>query len=223
MQPGIKAVIFDMDGVIIDSEPLWRRAMVKGFNHFGMPVSEEDCRKTMGRRINEVVDLWVKHHSVTKFTALEIENTIMNNLFELIENEGKPIEGILEIFKFCRDKKLKIGLATSSSEKLMNVVLNKLQIAHIFDSAVSAQHLKYGKPNPEVFLLCANNIGIDPFNCLVIEDSVTGAIAAKAAQMTLVVVPDEGTKHQEKFAIADHNLSNMHEVLTLFNSSINWL
>ena len=108
MQPGIKAVIFDMDGVIIDSEPLWRRAMVKGFNHFSMPVSEEDCRKTMGRRINEVVDLWVKHHSVTKFTALEIENTIMNNLFELIENEGKPIEGILEIFKFCRDKKLKI-------------------------------------------------------------------------------------------------------------------
>ena len=213
MQPGIKAVIFDMDGVIIDSEPLWRRAMVKGFNHFSMPVSEEDCRKTMGRRINEVVDLWVKHHSVTKFTALEIENTIMNNLFELIENEGKPIEGILEIFKFCRDKKLKIGLATSSSEKLMNVVLNKLQIAHIFDSAVSAQHLKYGKPNPEVFLLCANNIGIDPFNCLVIEDSYNGVISGLAARMKVVCIPEKTHFPNPKLALADFQFDSMEEFL----------
>ena len=218
METGIKAVIFDMDGVIIDSEPLWRRAMVKGFNHFNMPVSEEDCRKTMGRRINEVVDHWVKYHSVTKFTSLEIENSIMEFLFEMIESEGKPIAGILEIFAFCKEKNLKVGLATSSSEKLMNKVLTKLQLTAYFDSAVSAEKLKYGKPNPEVFLICADNIGVHPFNCIVIEDSVNGAIAAKAAQMRLVVVPDEGTKNPEKFAIADHTHNNMGEVLKLFKS-----
>lgn len=218
MDASIKAVIFDMDGVIIDSEPLWRRAMVKGFNHFNMPVSEEDCRKTMGRRINEVVDLWVKYHSVTKFTSIEIETAIMDFLFELIETEGKPINGILEIFAFCKEKNLKVGLATSSSEKLMDKVLNKLQLNNYFDSAVSAEHLKYGKPHPEVFLICADNIGVHPFNCIVIEDSINGAVAAKAAQMQLVVVPDKETKHPEKFAFADHTLNNMTEVLKLFKS-----
>ncbi|MDO8999169.1 MAG: hexitol phosphatase HxpB [Bacteroidota bacterium] len=218
MLSAIKAVIFDMDGVIIDSEPLWRRAMVKGFNHYGLPISEDDCRSTMGMRINEVVDFWVKEHSITKFTSPQIEATIMANLFELIELEGKPINGVLELFAFCKEHKLKIGLATSSSEKLMAAVLNKLDLNTVFDSAVSAQHLKYAKPNPEVFLLCANNLGINPNNCLVIEDSINGAIAAKAAQMKLIVVPDEGTKHQEKFAIADYTLNNMTEVLTLFKS-----
>lgn len=218
MQTSIKAVIFDMDGVIIDSEPLWRRAMIKGFKQYGMPVSEDECRQTMGRRINEVVDHWLNYHSVTKYSSAEVELAIMDNLLELIETEGKAITGVLDLFAFCKEKKLKIGLATSSSERLMNAVLQKLQLQNTFDSAVSAEHLKYGKPHPEVFLICADNIGVSAEQCLVIEDSVTGAIAAKAARMQLVVVPDEGTKHQEKFAIADHTLPNMKEVLTLFKS-----
>ena len=71
-----------------------------------------------------------------------------------------------------------------------------------------------------MFLICANNMGVDPFECMVIEDSVTGAIAAKAAQMQLVVVPDPGTKNPERFAIADHTLNNMTEVLTLFKTLV---
>lgn len=220
MQSIIKAVIFDMDGVIIDSEPLWRRAMIKGFNQFGMPVSEDECRQTMGRRINEVVDHWVNYHSVTKYSSAEIELAIMDNLLELIESEGKAITGVLDLFTFCKERKLKIGLATSSSERLMNAVLHKLQLQNVFDSTVSAEHLKYGKPHPEVFLICADNLAIHPSECMVIEDSVNGGIAAKAAQMQLVIVPDPGTKNPEKFVIADHTLPNMKDVLTLFKSLI---
>jgi HAD superfamily hydrolase (TIGR01509 family) len=220
MQAAIKAVIFDMDGVIIDSEPLWRRAMVKGFKQFGMPVSEEDCATTMGRRISEVVDFWVKHHRITKFSSAEIELAIMDHLIELIDTEGKAIEGVLDLFEFCKEKDLKIGLATSSSERLMNTVLHKLHLKNDFDSAVSAEHLKYGKPHPEVFLVCAQNIGVLPEECMVIEDSVTGAIAAKAARMQLTLVPDPGTKNPEKFAVADHTLPTMAAVLTLFKSIV---
>ncbi|MBL7910856.1 MAG: hexitol phosphatase HxpB [Bacteroidia bacterium] len=220
MYNSVKAVIFDMDGVIIDSEPLWRRAMIKGFAQFGMPVSEDECRQTMGRRINEVVDHWLNYHSVTKYSSAEVELAIMDNLLELIESEGKAITGVLDLFTFCSEKKLKIGLATSSSERLMNAVLKKLKLEDTFNSAVSAEHLKYGKPHPEVFLICAENIGVPAEQCVVIEDSVTGAIAAKAARMQLVVVPDEDTKHPEKFAIADHTLPNMKEVLTLFKTLV---
>lgn len=218
MQAVIKAVIFDMDGVIIDSEPLWEMAMVKGFKQFDMPVSKEDCRLTMGRRINEVVDMWVKHHKVTKFTSAEIELAIIDILIELIDTEGKAIEGVIELFEFCKEKDLKVGLATSSSERLMNTVLHKLHLKNYFDSTISAEHLKYGKPHPEVFLVCAQNLGILPEECMVIEDSINGAIAAKAARMQLTVVPDPGTKNPEKFVIADHTLSNMAAVLTLFKS-----
>ncbi len=220
MQAAIKAVIFDMDGVIIDSEPLWERAMVKGFKQFNMPVSAEDCRLTMGRRINEVVEMWVKHHDVTNFTAAEIELAIIDNLIELINTEGKAIEGVIDVFEFCKEKDLKVGLATSSSERLMNTVLRKLNLKNYFHSTVSAGHLKYGKPHPEVFLVCAQNLGILPEECMVIEDSVNGAIAAKAARMQLTVVPDKGVKDPEKFVIADHTLPNMATVLTLFKQLI---
>jgi sugar-phosphatase len=214
----IKAVIFDMDGVLIDSEPLWRRAMVKGFKQFGMTVTEEECKTTMGRRINEVVNYWVNIHSVNPLKSPEIEKTIIEVLLNLIENEGKAISGVLDLLNFCKNKQLKIGLATSSSELLMQTVLNKLQIKNYFNSVVSAQNLKYGKPNPEVFLICAENLGVNPSECIVIEDSINGAIAAKAAQMHLIVVPDANSLNPEKFSIADYNLDNMNEVLNLFKT-----
>ena len=214
----IKAVIFDMDGVLIDSEPLWRRAMVKGFKQFGMTVTEEECKTTMGRRINEVVNYWVNIHSVNPLKSPEIEKTIIEVLLNLIENEGKAISGVLDLLNFCKNKQLKIGLATSSSELLMQKVLNKLQIKNYFNSVVSAQNLKYGKPNPEVFLTCAENLGVNPSECVVIEDSINGAIAAKAAQMQLIVVPDANSLNPEKFSIADYNLNTMNEVLNLFKS-----
>lgn len=218
MHPTIKAVIFDMDGVLIDSEPLWRTAMVKGFKQFGMTITEEECKTTMGRRINEVVNYWVNIHSVNPLKSPEIEKTIIEVLLNLIEKEGEAIAGVLDLLNFCKNKHLKIGLATSSSELLMQTVLNKLQIKNHFNSVVSAQNLKYGKPNPEVFLICAENLGVNPSECIVIEDSINGAIAAKAAQMHLIVVPDANSLNPEKFSIADYNLDNMNEVLNLFKT-----
>jgi HAD superfamily hydrolase (TIGR01509 family) len=218
MHPTIKAVIFDMDGVLIDSEPLWRTAMVKGFKQFGMTVTEEECKTTMGRRINEVVNYWVNIHSVNPLKSPEIEKTIIEVLLNLIEKEGEAIAGVIDLLNFCKSKHLKIGLATSSSELLMQTVLNKLQIKNHFNSVVSAQNLKYGKPNPEVFLICAENLGVNPTECVVIEDSINGAIAAKAAQMHLIVVPDANSLNPEKFSIADYNLDNMNEVLNLFKT-----
>jgi len=218
MHPTIKAVIFDMDGVLIDSEPLWRTAMVKGFKQFGMTVTEEECKTTMGRRINEVVNYWVNIHSVNPLKSPEIEKTIIEVLLNLIEKEGEAMAGVIDLLNFCKSKQLKIGLATSSSELLMQTVLNKLQIKNHFNSVVSAQNLKYGKPNPEVFLICAENLGVNPSECIVIEDSINGAIAAKAAQMHLIVVPDANSLNPEKFSIADYNLDNMNEVLNLFKT-----
>ena len=220
MQSKIKAIIFDMDGVIIDSEPLWRRAMVKGFGNKGILFTEEDCRKTTGMRFKEVTEIWIKHHNPVNVTPLQLENEVMEILIDLINKEGNIIEGVEEIFNHAKKEKLKIGLATSSSHRLMDVVLKKLNLENKFDAAVSAEFMINGKPHPEVFLFCADKLQIPPTECLVIEDSVNGVIAAKAAQMKVIAVPDAEHKHLKGFDAADYQEQNMQEVLTVIRQLI---
>ncbi|MES2681131.1 MAG: hexitol phosphatase HxpB [Bacteroidota bacterium] len=218
MQSSLKAVIFDMDGVLINSEPLWRRAMIKGFTGLGLDFTEDDCRKTMGNRFPEVVAYWLDFYKLSDVKASDVEETVMNELYALIEAEGKFIEGIPAILDFCSAKKLKTGLATSSSNQLMNQVLKKLNLHGSLDAVVSAEHMKYGKPHPEVFLHCAEQLNMHPGQCLVIEDSLNGVISAKAAQMKVIAVPDEEHRTIAKFALADYNLNSMHQVLDVFKT-----
>jgi mannitol-1-/sugar-/sorbitol-6-/2-deoxyglucose-6-phosphatase len=218
MQDEIKAVIFDMDGVLIESEHLWRRAMIMGFKEYGMELSEDDCRKTMGLRIGEVIDQWLVRFKMTSVSAKNLENKIIELLIALIEESGVFIQGIPALIAFCREKELKIGLATSSSVLLMNTVLKKLDLVNEIHAAISAEFMQYGKPHPQVFLLCAEKLEVQPQQCLVIEDSLNGVIAGKAAQMKVIAVPDDEHKHSSGFFVADHQLNNMHEVLDLFKT-----
>jgi sugar-phosphatase len=212
----IKAVIFDMDGVLIDSEPLWRIAMMKGFNDIGVVFTEDDCRKTTGMRFKEVVEHWFSHHSITHSTPTQLSENVINNLIELIGRDGKAMDGAVELLQFLRDKKFPLGLATSSDHILIEAVLTKTQTALYFNEITSAQFLKHGKPHPEVFLKCAENLKIDPKDCLVIEDSVNGVLAGKAAGMTVVAIPDPDHRNDERFEVADHLVNNLKDVIKLF-------
>ncbi len=216
----IKAVIFDMDGVLIDSEPLWRKAMVIGFNNIGIEFTEEDCSKTTGMRFKEVVEIWLKHLKIEHISAPQLENDVLDILIDLIETEGKAIEGVLEVFNYAKNSNLKIGLATSSANRLMNAVLTKLDLETSFHSVISAENMTYGKPHPEVFLICADNLNVKANECIVIEDSVNGVIAAKAAQMKVIAVPDIDHKNLKQFAIANYHCQNMGQVLKLFKELI---
>ena len=214
----IKAVIFDMDGVLIDSEYLWRKAMILGFKEYGMTITEDECRKTMGMRFTEVAAQWIGHFKKTGLTPAQLEDTVVSHLEKLILSEGKFIESIPEILDFCKTKNLKTGLATSSSNRLMHTVLNKLELQDRLDSTVSAEFMKYGKPHPEVFLACAEQLQTSPEECLVIEDSLNGVIAAKAARMQVIAIPDDSHTKVQQFVLADFKLNRMSEVLALFKN-----
>ncbi len=218
MQGSLQAVIFDMDGVLIDSEPLWRKAMIKGFTGAGMPFTEADCRKTMGIRIGEVVTYWLSHYGVGHIHPPVLEQAIVAHLLELIAAEGTMLPGIAEILALCHEKGLKTGLATSSSNQLMQAVLKKLELETTFHAMVSAELMPYGKPHPLVFLTCAGQLQVAPANCLVIEDSLNGVIAAKAAQMTVIAVPEPGHQKREKFIVADYCIDTMPGALALFKT-----
>ena len=220
MTKEIKAVIFDMDGVLIDSEPLWRKAMIEGFASIGVLITEEDCKKTTGNRLKEVVEYWFEKLDILDFLPTEIEHRIINTLVKLINKDGKAISGVIEVINFCNNKNIKIGLATSSSNHLMKAVLEKLKLKNTFKSSISAENLEYGKPHPEVFLICASQLQISPLECIVIEDSINGVIAAKAAFMRVIALPEQENINNHKFSIADYKLNNMQEVLKLFKTII---
>jgi len=220
MTKEIKAVIFDMDGVLIDSEPLWRKAMIEGFASIGVLITEEDCKKTTGNRLKEVVEYWFEKLDILDFLPTDIEHRIINTLVKLINKEGKAISGVIEVINFCNKKNIKIGLATSSSNQLMEAVLEKLKLKNTFKCSISAENMEYGKPHPEVFLICASQLQISPLECIVIEDSINGVIAAKAAFMKVIALPEQENINNHKFSIADYKLNNMQEVLKLFKTII---
>ncbi len=213
MLTNVKAVIFDMDGVIIDSEHLWRRAMIEGFNKIGIPFTEADCRITTGMRFKEVIEFWFKKHEYSQTTTIEFDSMVVDHLSQLIRQEGKAMKGVIEAFDFCKKQNIKIGLATSSNVGLMNTVLDTLQINHYFDSLCSAQYLTHGKPHPQVFINCAEELNIHPSHCVVIEDSVNGIIAGKAAHMKVIAIPEKEQRNNPKFAIADYMLESLLDIL----------
>jgi HAD superfamily hydrolase (TIGR01509 family) len=147
-----------------------------------------------------------------------VERTVLDILLEYIDKEGQVIPFIPELIELCKENNMKLGLATSSSTELMNAILKKLQYENTFDARISAENLKYGKPHPEVFLKCAEAMGVEPSHCIVIEDSVNGVISAKAAQMLVIAVPDDEHSSLHQFSIADFKKDDMGDVLTLFKT-----
>ncbi len=220
MLTNIKAVIFDMDGVIIDSEPLWRKAMIQSFVELGIPFTDDHCRITTGLRFKEVAEFWFKEHQINQTSVNEFDTLVINRLCDLIETEGKPMKGVNEILRFLKENDFKIGVGTSSNTKLMNKVVDVLNIRHYFDALTSAEFLEYGKPHPHVFLNCAEILSIKPNACLVIEDSINGIIAGKAAQMKVVAIPEDINKNNSKFAIADFTVDSLLDIIPTPYSSL---
>lgn len=218
MQGVIKAVIFDMDGVLIDSEPLWRKAMIQGFTSCGFEFTEADCRATTGMRLREVIAFWLTKWERYDLEVATINTLILDRLTQLVEMEGQEMPGASDLLAWLKRAGYKIGLATSSDERFMNMVLNHLNLRAYFDVVVSAQRLQYAKPHPEVFLNCAAGLGVLPDVCLVIEDSVNGVIAAKAASMQVAAIPEVEFRDKVGFKIADWQLVHLEEVKWLLSA-----
>ena len=193
MKRSINAVIFDMDGLIIDSEPLWRKAEIQAFKEIGFHFTEQMCIETMGMRIDQVVHYWWKKLKWSKPTEKEVINNIQSKMIELINKEGVLLPGILESLKLLKDNEIPIALASSSSKVLINTVLKKLKIQSFFQVVHSAENEKAGKPDPAVFLTTAKLLNKSPIECLVLEDSKAGMEAGLNANMRTVLVPEKGS------------------------------
>ncbi|MDQ3098948.1 MAG: hexitol phosphatase HxpB [bacterium] len=205
----IKAIIFDMDGLLIDSEPLWAEAELNAFIAVGVPLTLEMTKQTMGLRIDEVVQHWFAQYPWDKLSKKEVESIIVKNVIELVKEKGVSRDGVNEIIELFSKANLPMSIASSSQTEIINAVMEKLQIADRMKVVYSAEHESYGKPHPGVYITTAGKLEIFPENCLALEDSPNGVLAAKAAKMKCIAVPDEKMKGDKRFAIADTMLNSL--------------
>ena len=208
----IKAVIFDLDGLLIDSEPLWQEAEILVFKRVNIILTPDLCLRTKGLRIDEVVDYWYQRYPWTNLSKQEVEELIVVKLIELIRLKGKPLAGVDKAIAFIQQQPVKIALASSSALVIIQAALQKLNLSEVFVRVNSAQSEALGKPHPGVYLTTAKQLNVLPQNCLALEDSLNGVLAAKAAQMKCIAIPEPLQYNNPKFAIADRILKSLEEL-----------
>jgi mannitol-1-/sugar-/sorbitol-6-/2-deoxyglucose-6-phosphatase len=216
----LNTVIFDMDGLLIDSEPLWNEAATEIFRHYNIHLTPQQYATTTGMRTKEFIQLWFSYFKIPVHDISIIENEIIEKVIELVVQKGKPMPGLAHIFNFFVDRNFKLGLASSSPSNLIDVVVNQLQIGNHLHAITSAAQLQYGKPHPEVYLNCATELGSVPSACICFEDSFPGMVAVKAASMKCVVVPDHRRNKDPKWGAADLKISSLQNFNELLLQSL---
>lgn len=192
-----------MDGLLADTEPLWRQAESEIFSQHGMPVTPEMARQTTGLRINEVIAHWQKNFGQDSIAVEIIEKQIINRLCGLIYQGIYLLPGAEETLQFFNRKKINLALASSSPDIIIDAVLNTTSTRGYFQCIQSGFKLRYAKPHPEIFLIAAERLGSLPFQTLVFEDTIHGVVAAKAARMKVVAIPDSAMLNDVRFNLAE--------------------
>ena len=182
----IEGVIFDMDGVIMDSEPIHYKVEKAILANFGESFEFDDHARFVGQTTR---DLWRALCNERKIPQSYEVLALLDNadyMQELENGEIEPIAGIVEFMEICRNRGLPMVVASSAIRKNIQTVIRRFEIEHFFEGSVSGQDVENTKPNPEIFLKAAEIIKVTPKNCLVIEDAKHGVEAAKAAGMFCV-------------------------------------
>lgn len=205
------AVIFDMDGLLIDTEPVWRRVEIEVFGSVGLHLTEEQCLETMGVPVPDVVRLWYSRHPWEGPTLDDVTRRITSGVVEYVRTHGEPMTGVLQAVRAVKDAGLRTAVASSSSEEMIAAVVCRLGIAGSIDAIASADNELAGKPDPAVFLTAARKLGVAPQACVAVEDSPNGVVAAKAAGMFCIVVPDPHLAVDPRMAQADRTIRSMEE------------
>lgn len=208
----INTVLFDMDGLLLDTEPLWGESMLRVAEKHKIPITSKKFKDTTGLRIYEVTDHWALHFPWQGKNAREVADEILEDIIATSKQKGSVLRGVEQALQMLKKHHFKIGLASSSPKHMIDALVDHFDLTKYFDVITSADIVELGKPHPAVFLHCANSLGAKFNECLVLEDSVNGMIAGKAARMKVVVVPDELHFDDPRFSLADAKLRSMEDL-----------
>lgn len=207
----LAAIIFDLDGLLIDSEPFWRQAEIEVFGAVGLHLTELDVRQTMGLRIDDAVRHWWDQFPWEGATPVEVEQRITARVAELISTEGEPMAGAIDVIERFAARQIPMAICSGSFAVVIEAAMDRLGIRSAMATWHSAEWEPLGKPHPGPYLSTAEKLGVDPRDCLAFEDSFNGAISAKAARMRVVAVPEPDARDSERFGFCDVRLDSLVE------------
>jgi HAD superfamily hydrolase (TIGR01509 family) len=207
----LRATLFDMDGLLIDSEILWHEAEVEIFGSLGVPISEAEDRSTKGMYVDRVVEFWYGRYPWEGLSEDQVVDLLVERVGQLVETEGRLMTGALRAIDLAAARG-PVGLASSTPLALIYRCLEHFGLRDQFATVNSAQFEVFGKPHPAVFLSAATALGVTAPSCLVIEDSAAGVLAAKAGRMSVVAVPTTEDRDLAAFALADLVLGSLDEL-----------
>ena len=207
----INTVLFDMDGLLLDTEPLWGTSMLKVAAKHRIPIGPDRFKETTGLRIYEVTEYWSVKYPWEGSTYTQVAEEILDDIIDSSKQNGNVLPGVVHALELLKKNDFKIGLASSSPGRMINTLVEHFNIKEYFDCITSADAVELGKPHPAVFLHCANSLGSSPMHCAVLEDSVNGMIAGKAARMKVIVVPDDLHFDDPRFTLADAKLKSLED------------
>jgi beta-phosphoglucomutase family hydrolase len=206
----IEAVIFDLDGVIVESENAHVEAEQQTFLKYGVRIAAEELHRYTGTTAKVMfTELIRKYKLNTTFEEMFCQKE--NILFRLLEEDAKPTKGIIALLGKLESKRIKLAIGSGSTKKQIKYVLSKLSIARFFNSVVGAEDILHSKPDPETFLRAANELDVNPSKCLVVEDSELGVEAAKRAHMKCLGYrnPNSGNQDLSKADIITDDFSKL--------------
>jgi beta-phosphoglucomutase family hydrolase len=211
----VQAVIFDMDGVLVDSEFLHTRAEKRTLDPYGIELSKEEINHYMGMGVNTMLASLIERYDLP-VSRESLFRTHEKNLSDLFQKELKIMPGAREIITLFLDQKIKLALASSSSPSLIKLVLQKFELTPIFNVAISGEEVEHGKPFPDIFLKTAELLNIKSDQCVVIEDSKNGVASAKSAGMFCIGFQSPNSMDQD-ISRADHIVDDLIKIKNLFS------
>ncbi len=220
----INAAIFDLDGVLIDSEPLWKEAEQKIFKTVGITLTNEMCRQTTGLDCIDTVRHWYNFKPWKGKKHEKIRDEIYTELKNLIKTKGRLKKDVEKTLRIISKNNIPLAIASASPMDIILAVLNTFKLDNEFNVVYSSESEKFGKPHPAVYISTARLLNVNPVNCMAFEDSFYGALAAKSARMKVVVILEKEDYDNPKFNFVDLRLGSFkefdEETLSYFNNLI---
>ncbi len=209
-------VIFDVDGLMADSEPLHRAAWHELGRQCGFPTYPTDAAESLGQRVIENLRM---RHAQGRFTPApeEMLDHYHAILIELIRLRLRPKPGLREALNFVHEQGWRCGTASSGDRVYIDVVLDVLRIRSCFQAVATGEEVEEGKPHPALYLLAAERLGVPPEECVALEDSPRGVRAAKAAGMRCIAVPEGPADVAEADAVCESLLTTV-DVMRLWGA-----
>ena len=211
----LTAIIFDMDGLMVDTEPLSRRAWAQVIATFGAVLTDEVYGRMIGRRTPEAAQILLASADI----PLSAEDLVGQKtaVFDQILAQGVPVmSGLLELHTEIARRGLPWAVATSSPRHHAQQILTQLGLLESCGAIAGGDEVTHGKPAPDIYLLAAERLGVLPVKCLALEDSAPGCQSAAAAGMMVVAVPN-GATETAVFPCANHIFPNLNEVANILD------